>query len=247
MNPGRLVLINVVIIVVLLAIGAGGVYYYNQSQNYVGTNNAQVTGNTVTLLAMTTGKVTSVNVTPGQQVRKNQAVVALSAAGKASSAAATKPTATGRAPKSTTSTAPKTVTPPASAATATKVASTVSGRVATVLVSPGEFVTAGEAVATVVQSGDTWITANISENQIGSVHAGQTVDVTIDAFPGTTFNGTVEYVEPATQANFSLLPPMTASGTYTRVTQLVPVAISLDSSGYRLMSGESAEIRIHIH
>jgi membrane fusion protein (multidrug efflux system) len=77
----------------------------------------------------------------------------------------------------------------------------------------------------VVGDSGVWITANLKETQLETVRVGQTVDIEVDACPGTPVNGLVESIAPATGARFALLPPDNATGNFTKVVQRVPVRI----------------------
>lgn len=61
----------------------------------------------------------------------------------------------------------------------------------------GEIVTAGKNVVSVISDSDLEIESNVSEVSIGKVAVGNPVDITLDAFSGETFKGTVSYIEPA--------------------------------------------------
>ena len=94
---------------------------------------------------------------------------------------------------------------------------------------------------------DTWVTAKVKETRMGHVRVGQKVDITIDAYPGRKFHGHVFQILPTSAAAISLLPPENASGTFVKVTQRVPVRISIDDAkDVVLRPGLSTEIRIHI-
>jgi membrane fusion protein (multidrug efflux system) len=71
----------------------------------------------------------------------------------------------------------------------------------------------------------------------------------MDAFPGTTIKGRVATVAPASGAEFSLIPPENASGSYTRVTQRVPVKIVFDANQpvtANLRPGMSATVNVRV-
>jgi membrane fusion protein (multidrug efflux system) len=57
---------------------------------------------------------------------------------------------------------------------------------------------------------------------------GQEVELTVDAYPGNTFNGKVDSIQRGSGAAFSLLPPENATGNYVKVVQRVPVKIVFD-------------------
>jgi len=110
----------------------------------------------------------------------------------------------------------------------------------------GQTVTPGAPLAYIGELSDTTVTAYVKETQIRNVAPGQKVNVTVDALPGTTFSGTVEQLGMATAATFSLLPSATQDGDFTKVTQVIPVTISLGAPAGQLVPGESAEVRIQI-
>ena len=60
------------------------------------------------------------------------------------------------------------------------------------------------------------------------MHAGQTVELSVDAYPGRKFKGNVDSLQAGTGARFSLLPPENAVGNYVKVVQRVPVKIVFD-------------------
>jgi len=108
------------------------------------------------------------------------------------------------------------------------------------------MVGAGTALARAFDLDNLWVTANIKETKINDVKLNQTVDVYVDAFSGTTLTGKISQIGLATAGTFSLLPTSNTTGNYTKVTQVIPVNITLD--GYRglaLAPGMSVSIRIH--
>ncbi|WP_027416588.1 HlyD family secretion protein [Aneurinibacillus terranovensis] len=111
---------------------------------------------------------------------------------------------------------------------------------------PNTFVAPGTPLARAYDLNNLFITANVNETDINDVKVGQTVDVYVDAFPGTTLTGKVATKGLATAATFSLLPASNTTGNYTKVTQVIPVTISIDSyNGLALVPGMNASVRIH--
>ncbi|MDB5083224.1 MAG: secretion protein HlyD family protein [Bacilli bacterium] len=127
----------------------------------------------------------------------------------------------------------KTLTPP------------IQGTAIQASVVKGENVTQGEALAKFVNLSKLYIVANIDENVIQDVQVGKDVDITLDAFPGTTYKGTVQLVGFTTSSAFSLLPAGGASGTYTKVAQRIPVKISLTNYPKGVVPGMNASVTIH--
>ncbi len=80
---------------------------------------------------------------------------------------------------------------------------------------------------------------------------GQKVRFTIDAFDGVKFTGKIFMIGSTTASVFSLIPASNASGNFTKVTQRVPVKISIegtdnnkDISSFNILSGMSAVVKI---
>ncbi len=109
------------------------------------------------------------------------------------------------------------------------------GIVGELKVKPGQLVSAGTQVITLI-SATPWVIANYRETQLRHVKDGDAAEVEIDALPGTHLKGHVEKIAPASGAQFSLLPPDNASGNFTKITQRIPVKIAFDESGEELAS-----------
>jgi membrane fusion protein (multidrug efflux system) len=116
---------------------------------------------------------------------------------------------------------------------------------------PGDVVQPSQSVFTLTMSKNLWVVAFLEETKISKVHTGQSVRFTIDAFPGVKFNGKVFLVGSTTASVFSLIPANNASGNFTKVTQRVPVRISIESadnnkevSSFNIFSGMSALVKI---
>ncbi len=114
---------------------------------------------------------------------------------------------------------------------------------------PGEVLAAGQPLAQVADLNSAFITAYVEETHIKDVRPGQGVDVTVGAVGDTTFHGTVTQIQPVAAAALSPLPTTDyASGNFTKVTQRVPVQITLDGAqDHTLYPGTSAGVTIHIH
>ena len=106
----------------------------------------------------------------------------------------------------------------------TKIFAPESGRIARKAIEVGALVQVGQPLMAVVP-GDVWVTANFKESQIGNIHSGEPVDLSIDAYPDRTFKGHVDSIQAGTGARFSLIPPENATGSYVKVVQRVPVKI----------------------
>jgi membrane fusion protein (multidrug efflux system) len=94
---------------------------------------------------------------------------------------------------------------------------------------PGNWVRPGQPLMTLVPLDyrELWIEGNFKETQLAHVYLGQPAEVTVDAYPGTTFKGRVDSIMAGTGAAFSLLPPENATGNWVKVVQRVPVKVVL--------------------
>ncbi len=110
----------------------------------------------------------------------------------------------------------------------TRITAPADGMVGQRQVRPGQYVSIGTQVISVVPLPDVWVIANYKETQMTRVRIGQPARVTVDAFPGTVLHGHVDSWSPASGAQFSLLPPDNATGNFTKVVQRIPVKIVLD-------------------
>ncbi len=111
---------------------------------------------------------------------------------------------------------------------------------------PGQFVTAGSAVFTLVETQHVWVEADFKETQLAHVKPGQQAAVTFDLYPGRRFPGVVESIGAGTGAEFALLPAENATGNWVKVTQRIPVYIQLDDppADLPLHSGMSAAVSV---
>jgi membrane fusion protein, multidrug efflux system len=92
-----------------------------------------------------------------------------------------------------------------------------------------------------------FVTANYKETQVGKMHAGQSVDIRVDAYKGVTFHGKVVSINPASQNTYALVPAQNSTGNFVKVTQRIPVKISIDDADpqrYPMRPGMSVETSV---
>jgi membrane fusion protein, multidrug efflux system len=111
----------------------------------------------------------------------------------------------------------------------TKIIAPMDGRVTARTVQMGHYVQPGQALLALVPKG-VWVVANFKETQLTYMHAGQPVEMSMDAYPNRKFKGKVDSLQAGTGARFSLLPPENAVGNYIKVVQRVPVKIIFDEA-----------------
>lgn len=111
---------------------------------------------------------------------------------------------------------------------------------------PGDTISAGTPVLSVLDPSSLHIDANIEEKNLYKIRPGDSVDIRIDAFPNARLKGKVEKILLATNSKFSLVTSEGVSGTFIKVAQRVPLRIVFDSMPkIPLGPGLSVEVRIH--
>lgn len=95
-------------------------------------------------------------------------------------------------------------------------------------VQPGMYLAAATAAFGLVSTERTWIEANPKETELTHVKPGNSVTVTIDAYPGRHWNCVVESIAPNSGSEFSILPPQNTSGNWVKVVQRIPVRIGCE-------------------
>ena len=110
---------------------------------------------------------------------------------------------------------------------------------------PGTYVTASRPVI-MLAGARRWVEANFKESQLTHMRVGQSVTVTIDAFPSVTIHGHVTSFSPGTGSSFAVLPAENATGNWIKVVQRLPVEISLEDvpANLPLQAGLSADVEV---
>ena len=126
----------------------------------------------------------------------------------------------------------------------------MDGVVAKRWVLEGNVVQPGEPIFSVYNMKELWVTANLEETELTHLSVGYNVEISIDSYPNLKYSGVIFKMGTNTASQFSLIPPNNASGNFTKVTQRIPVKISIKqvSGGYQpaLLPGMSTEIKIKI-
>jgi len=214
----------ILLVVALLAFNA-----WRDSVLYVSTDNAQLSGQPVQVGSMNAGKVDAIMPNIGDAVHKGDVVAQVAL-----------PSQTGMAQSGQ----PK-LGFLGAGDTHVDVQAPIDGVVIAEPVAVGSEVAAGAPIVSVVAPTQMYVTANIEETNIARVKVGQPVTVHIDAL-GTDVPGKVEAVTPATAVVFSILPSQNTSGNFTKVTQLVPVRISVNLGNQPTLLGANVEVKIKV-
>jgi multidrug resistance efflux pump len=219
----RTILASVLVFVVLLAIAGGIGYYIYHNYMYYSTDDAQVTGTIVPISAPAAGQLTTLTVKQGDIVTAGEMLATMTPAASTNNSRS--------APASLSITSP------------------ISGTIVQTLAVQGQNVSPGLPLIQLTNLHAVTVTAYVDESAINNVSIGQDVDITVDAYSGTTFTGHVQQIVQATAGQFSLLPNQDpTSGNFTKVSQRIPIIITLDgNTGKDLFPGMSAETTIHLH
>ncbi|HTH96805.1 MAG TPA: HlyD family secretion protein [Stellaceae bacterium] len=95
---------------------------------------------------------------------------------------------------------------------------------------PGQYVSTGSQITTLVPLPHIWVIANYKETQLTHMAAGDKAEITVDTFPGHTLHGHVIAFAPGAGSQFALLPPDNATGNFTKVVQRIGVKILIDDA-----------------
>ena len=133
----------------------------------------------------------------------------------------------------------------------TRVFAPANGVIAKSWMFEGDVAQPGQSVFSLVESDHSWIQVYLEETKLAHIKIGSNCQYTIDAYPNITFDGKIYFIGPSTESQFSLIPPNNASGNFTKVTQRIPIKISIDSlennlalKDYSLLAGMSAVVKI---
>lgn len=223
-----------ILIAILVLIGGGGILYYfiYEDTHFFSTENAQIMADMITLTPELTGKLTKWDVKEGDDVKAGQVLGHQDIGSLITSSAINS--------QALNSTAD-------SLASKADIKSPIDGKVIQESVVKGEVISAGMEIATIADTSNIYIKANIEETSIFKIKQGQKVDIRIDAYPGIRFSGYVGSIGQATESVFSAFPTLNTSGEFSKVTQLIPVKITIvNDANLTLLPGMNAVVKIHI-
>ncbi|WFS02357.1 HlyD family secretion protein [Rhizobium tumorigenes] len=110
----------------------------------------------------------------------------------------------------------------------------------------GGYLAAAQQGFSLVSSNDMWIAASPKETELTYVKPGQTVSISVDAYPGVVWSGTVASISPASGSSFSLLPAQNTTGNWVKVVQRIPMRVNIDDAAGKppLRVGMSTEVDV---
>jgi multidrug resistance efflux pump len=123
----------------------------------------------------------------------------------------------------------------------TQVVAPAGGSVTDLRTDVGQFAQAGAAAMTLIAMHDLWISADMTENNLGNIKPGDEVAIVLDVMPGEVLKGRVRSVgtgiSPGKQAQPGALPEIENSRDWLRQSQRFPVAIEFDPAERERLRG----------
>lgn len=117
----------------------------------------------------------------------------------------------------------------------------------------GDVAQPGQAIFSIYDLEHIWVTANYEETKLGGLAVGDSAEISVDSYPDCTFHGVVTEKKTFTAAQFALIPANNASGNFTKITQRVPVKLSIAQRPVSaaqpkvdLLMGMSVEVKIKV-
>lgn len=126
----------------------------------------------------------------------------------------------------------------------TTIYSPIRGVISKRLADQGQMVQPGQPILMVNDPGDKWVIANVEETKVRRVRPEAKARIEVDAFPGHTFEGRVEFIGAAALSEFALLPADNPSGNFIKITHRLPVRISVKDPQNLLKPGMMVVVEI---
>jgi len=110
----------------------------------------------------------------------------------------------------------------------TEIKAPQDGRITRRNVERGTYIQAGQQAFYIVTP-QVWVTANFKENQLAYMQQGQSVSISVDAYPNLKLRGHVDSIQEGSGARFTAFPAENATGNFVKIVRRVPVKILIDS------------------
>lgn len=120
------------------------------------------------------------------------------------------------------------------------------GVIDSTFIDAGEYVSAGTRLLIYHNPRTVWVEANVKETDFRRLTDSAVAQITIDAYPDREFLGKVVRIGEAATSQFALLPSPNPSGNFTKVTQRLPVRISIEQEDGLMRPGMMVEVSIDV-
>jgi multidrug resistance efflux pump len=123
----------------------------------------------------------------------------------------------------------------------TRVLAPARGTVTDLRTDVGHFAQPGAAVMTLIAMHDLWVSAEMTENNLGHIHPGDAVAIALDVMPGEVLKGWVRSVGGGVGSGKAVppgtLPTIENSRDWLRQAQRFPVAVEFDAEAKSRLRG----------
>ncbi len=123
----------------------------------------------------------------------------------------------------------------------TQVVAPVRGLVTDLRIDAGQFAQAGAPLVTLIAIHDLWVSADMTENNLGNIEPGNEVAIVLDVMPGQVWRGRVRSVgsgvSTGQQTPPGTLPTIENSRDWLRQAQRFPVVVEFDSAEIEQLRG----------
>ena len=123
------------------------------------------------------------------------------------------------------------------------ISGSLDGVIDEVFADQGEHVAPGARIALAHDPDEMWIEANIKETDLAAVRVGATVEIRLDA-SHEACGGEVQRIGDAATSEFALIPNANPTGVFTKITQRVPVRVSIGDDCRQVRPGAMATLKI---
>jgi len=122
----------------------------------------------------------------------------------------------------------------------------IAGVVARIFVRAGDFAAPGRPVLAVYDPATRHVEARFEETKVKGLQVGQKAQIKVDALRGELFSGTIRRITPVAAQEFALIPRDVTAGEFTKVTQRVPVELSIEGieNHPEIVPGLSVEVSV---
>lgn len=132
----------------------------------------------------------------------------------------------------------------------TDIYATFDGTIAKRSVYLGQKINENQNLFSIVDLNNSWVDANLKENQLKNLKIGQSVEIVSDVNK-QTYEGVVKGISAGSGSAFSLLPAQNATGNWIKVVQRVPVRVEILPESLKqhgaLPVGSSVLVDINTH
>ena len=218
------------LILVILGASIGGYAWWYNSSQFVTTDDANLVADLVQVGSLNAGRIIAMNVDVGDPIVEGQVIATVDIPIIISRSGITDTTKMGFRDVQD---------------QLAEVVAPRSGVIAARWVKEGDTVPAGEPIVSLMDPRRVWVVANIDEDKIERVRPGQLVEVDVKSL-NRTLVGRVATVSPVTVATLGPPPERSSSSNFRRVTQVIPIKITLDEDPLSLIPGSSANIKIRV-